>query len=113
MLQQTEWLAAKDNSLTRPDLTSPEQIARIKEVCQRLKIKSLDQIEFLPKSYNFLVELTPESKQRWSGHYTGLLESIQAELGDNVEFVTPDAYQKVAKEAPQNATVIQRIYPNG
>lgn len=92
---------------------SPEQISRLQDVCQRLKLKSLNQIEFLPRSSNFLVEFTIESKQPWMGHYTELLEALEAEVDGKVEMVTSIGYERVAKESVDEAVIIQRIYPNG
>lgn len=91
----------------------PEQVARIQEVCRRLKMKSLKQIEFLPRSTDFLAEFTKESEQPWAGHCTELLEFLQAEVGEHAEIVSPAGYQRVTKEAPHKAIVIQEIYPNG
>ena len=111
---QTVPSASIQSSKTRFNQTlSPEQIARIQKVCRRLKMKSLKQIEFLPRSADFLAEFTKESEQPWAGHCTELLEFLQAEVGEHAEIVSPAGYQRVTKEDPQKAIVIQEIYPNG
>lgn len=92
---------------------SPEQVARIQEVCQELKMKSLNLVDFKPKSYDFLIEFTPESKQPWGGHYTALLQALESEVDGYVDFFTPDVYKKTTKRETQDAIIIQRIYPNG
>ena len=79
--------ATDEPQFNRP--ISPEQVARLQEVCRRLRMKSLKQIEFLPRATSFLAEFTKESEQPWAGHQTELLEALQHEIHLKVELVSP------------------------
>lgn len=76
-------------------------------------MKSLSLIDRRPKYHDFLIEFTPESGQPWMGHYSELLAFLEAELGGDVDITDHYAYHKITKLDPKDATILQRVYPNG
>lgn len=94
-------------------MLSPEEIARISDICQQRKIKSLHLLRKHTRYHDFLVEFLPEGVDVWAAHYVGLAEALEAQLGGYVGLTSPYIQQQRAQQEPEGAPIIQKVYYNG